>query len=190
MLYAPWALPRRVAFAKAKWLWMAILVLISRDAHQNGLEAKPTLRGKPKASATGVCFLGYFFCTSKRSNSLSESEIKLSKPGSNSVNSTRYMHCHAVTENRSLRFQYFHHPWRLHGNEKIDTVRTWSSERHCIQNDYWSSTNCTINRFLCGAPQQAGWFTVFLFWLWKFFSDLTEWAWTIYYFLQTPQTFY
>ena len=96
---------------------MAILVLISRDAHQNGLEAKPTLRGKPKASATGVCFLGYFFCTSKRSNSLSESEIKLSKPGSNSVNSTRYMHCHAVTENRSQRFQYFHHPWRLHGNE-------------------------------------------------------------------------
>ena len=31
----------------------------SAEAHQNGLEAKPALRGKPKANVTGVCFFGY-----------------------------------------------------------------------------------------------------------------------------------
>jgi hypothetical protein len=36
-----------------------------------------------------VCFLGYFFCTSKRSDSPSEGEIKLAAPGANTVNNLK-----------------------------------------------------------------------------------------------------
>jgi hypothetical protein len=40
----------------------------THKAHQNGLEAKPALRGKPKANATGVCFFGYSSLHKQRLN--------------------------------------------------------------------------------------------------------------------------
>ena len=52
------------------------------------------------ANWSGVCFLGYFFCTSKRSNSPSEGEIKLSAQVANTVNNPKsHMHSHAEHRN-------------------------------------------------------------------------------------------
>ena len=78
-----------MGFAKVKWPWMAISVLISRDAHQNGLEAKPALRGKPVGPTRQGCVsLVTLLCTSKESNSPSEGEIKLAAYDAKSVNNT------------------------------------------------------------------------------------------------------
>ena len=55
-----------MAFAKVKWPWMAISVLISRDAHQNGLEANAALRGKPEGpTRPGCVFLVTSFAQAK-----------------------------------------------------------------------------------------------------------------------------
>ena len=57
----------RVGFAKVKCTWMYISVLISRDAHQNGLEAKPALRGKPEGpTRLGRVSLVTFFARAKK----------------------------------------------------------------------------------------------------------------------------
>jgi len=49
-------------------------------AHQNGLEAKLALRGKPKANATGVHFFGYFLCASKDKIAGSDFEFANANP--------------------------------------------------------------------------------------------------------------
>ena len=88
---------------RAKWPWMAISVLISRDAHQNGLEAKVALRGKPEGPTRPGCVsLVTLLCTSKESDSPSEGEIKLAAHDAKSVNNRMSrMHSHAEHGNEN-----------------------------------------------------------------------------------------
>jgi len=87
-----------VAFAKAKCTGMCISVLISRDAHQNGLEANVTLRGKPPcflgANAPGCVFLVTSFAQAKEVTR-QQAKKGFSEPGKNAVNNTNHLHSNA-----------------------------------------------------------------------------------------------
>jgi hypothetical protein len=65
---------------------MAILVLISRDAHQNGLEAKTTLRGKPEGPARRGVFLWLLFFAQAKKVTRQQAKKGISKLGKNSAN--------------------------------------------------------------------------------------------------------
>jgi hypothetical protein len=65
---------------------MYISVLISRDAHQNGLEAKPALRGKPVGpTRPGCIFLVTSFVQAKEVTR-QQAKKGFSKPEEKSVN--------------------------------------------------------------------------------------------------------
>ncbi|HEX5637977.1 MAG TPA: hypothetical protein VFY78_12865, partial [Gammaproteobacteria bacterium] len=85
------ALPRRVAFAKVKCTGMCISVLISRDAHQNGLEANATLRGKPEGPTRPGCVSLVTFFAQAKKVTRQQAKKGLSKPDKTSANKPSHM---------------------------------------------------------------------------------------------------
>ncbi|HEX5636497.1 MAG TPA: hypothetical protein VFY78_05380, partial [Gammaproteobacteria bacterium] len=72
---------------------------------KTALKQTPLCEGSPKGQRAGVCFLGYFFCTSKRSDSPA-GEKGIFSARINFRKQSEQLHSHAEVENENARSAY------------------------------------------------------------------------------------